>query len=124
MFIPYDNLVSRCERACPQHETLLKNYIGVVAEKGLVLHERISCLLKPTLREKILAYLLRASREQRSRTFSVSLNRNAMSAYLNIERSALSRELSYMKRDGLIDYHRNSFKLLGQEGVNNHAKRA
>ena len=111
LHIPYDCLVARCKKACPSHETLLKNYIGIVAEKGLVLHERISCLLKPTLREKIMTYLLRVSREQRSRTFSIPLNRNAMSEYLNIERSALSRELSYMKRDGLIEYHRNSFKL-------------
>ena len=115
LFISYECLVARCKRACPRHETLLRNYIGVVAEKGLVLHERISCLLKPTLREKIMTYLLRVSREQRSRTFSIPLNRNTMSEYLNIERSALSRELSYMKRDGLIDYHRNSFKLLDVE---------
>ena len=112
LFIPYDCLIDRCKKACPKHEMLLRNYIGIVAEKGLVLHERINCLLKPTLREKIMTYLLRVSREQRSLTFSIPLNRNAMSEYLNIERSALSRELSYMKRDGLIDYHRNSFKLL------------
>ncbi|MCL2046106.1 MAG: Crp/Fnr family transcriptional regulator [Oscillospiraceae bacterium] len=112
LFIPYDALIARCDKTCPKHEMLLRNYIGIVAEKGLVLHERISCLLKPTLREKVMTYLIRVSREQRSQTFSIPLNRNAMSEYLNIERSALSRELSNMKRDGLIDYHRNSFKLL------------
>ena len=57
-------------------------------------------------------YLLRVSCEQQSRTFSIPMNRNEMADYLNIERSALSRELSRMKRDGLIDYHRDSFKLL------------
>lgn len=112
LFIHYDHLLARCEKACPKHERLLRNYIGIVAEKGLVLHERINCLLKPTVREKILTYLMRVSREQQSRTFSIPMNRNAMSEYLNIERSALSRELSNMKHDGLIDYHRNSFKLI------------
>lgn len=112
LFIHYDRLLARCEKACPKHERLLRNYIGIVAEKGLVLHERINCLLKPTVREKILTYLMRVSREQQSRTFSIPMNRNAMSEYLNIERSALSRELSNMKHDGLIDYHRNSFKLI------------
>ena len=112
LLIPYDRLITRCKKACPKHEILLRNYIGIVAEKGLVLHERINCLLKPTVREKILTYLLGVSREQQSRTFSIPLNRNAMSEYLNIERSALSRELFYMKRDGLIDYYRNSFRLL------------
>jgi Mn-dependent DtxR family transcriptional regulator len=32
-----------------------------------------------------------------------------MAEYLNVERSALSRELSKMKRDGLISYKKNYF---------------
>lgn len=112
LLIPFERILARCEKACPRHDQMLRNYLGIVAEKGLVLHERIDCLLKPTVREKILTYLLRVSHEKQSQTFSIPLNRNAMSEYLNVERSALSRELSYMKRDGLIDYYRNCFKLL------------
>ncbi|WP_455620110.1 Crp/Fnr family transcriptional regulator [Eisenbergiella sp.] len=111
LMIPYDRVLASCARACPKHDRLLRNYISIVAEKGLVLHERIDCLLKPTVREKILTYLLRISCEQKNDSFQIPLNRNAMSEYLNIERSALSRELSNMKRDGLIDYHLNSFTL-------------
>ena len=37
------------------------------------------------------------------------MNQNLMAKYLNIERSALSGKFSDMKRDGLIDYHGNSF---------------
>lgn len=112
LLIPFDRVLNSCEKACPQHSKLLRNYINAVSEKGLVLHERIDCLLKTTVREKILAYLTRISRERQSQTFSIPLNRNTMAEYLNIERSALSRELSNMKRDGLIDYHKNSFRLL------------
>lgn len=110
--IPFDRITAHCVKACPKHERLLRNYISIVAEKGLILHERINCLLKPTVREKILAYLLRVSREQNSASFQIPLNRNALAEYLNVERSALSRELSSMRRDGLIDYHLDCFKLL------------
>jgi CRP-like cAMP-binding protein len=109
--IPFERVLTRCEKACPCHDKLLRNYINIVAEKGLVLHERIDCLLRPTVREKILAYLLRVSHEQQKSIFTIPMNRNAMAEYLNVERSALSRELSNMKRDGLIDYHKNSFRL-------------
>jgi CRP-like cAMP-binding protein len=112
LLFSYDNMLAGCEQYSPQHERLLRNYIGIVAEKGLILHERIDCLLKPTLRKKIMNYLRRVSREEQSRVFSIPMNRNAMAEYLNIERSALSRELSYMKRNGLIDYHRNCFQLI------------
>jgi len=111
LLIPFDRVFARCGRACPRHDRLLRNYINIVAEKGLVLHDRIDCLLKPTVREKILTYLTRVSREEQSRTFSIPVNRNVMAEYLNIERSALSRELSNMKKDGLIDYHKNTFML-------------
>jgi DNA-binding MarR family transcriptional regulator len=35
-----------------------------------------------------------------------------MSVFLGCDRSALSRELARMKEEGLIDYYRNSFKVL------------
>jgi len=110
--IPFARLLPRCEKSCPCHERLLRNYIHIVAEKGLVLHERMDCLLKRSVRKKILAYLHKLSGETKNQIFVVPLDRQGMAEYLNIERSALSRELSRMKRDGLIDYHKSSFKFL------------
>ena len=34
-----------------------------------------------------------------------------MAEYLNADRSALSRELSRMKKDGIIDYKKNMFTI-------------
>ncbi|MCL2217190.1 MAG: Crp/Fnr family transcriptional regulator [Defluviitaleaceae bacterium] len=111
MEIPFNRVIACCEKNCPRHEKLLRNYINVLAEKGLELHERINCLLEPTVRDKIMTYLRRVSRRQNNATFTIPLSRNTMAEYLNIERSALSRELSRMKKDGIIDYHRNSFRI-------------
>lgn len=112
LIIPFRGILNRCKKTCSSHDFLLRNYIKIVADKGLLLHERINCLLKPTVRDKILTYLLRVSRQQRKPIFTVPLDRNAMAEYLNVDRSALSRELSKMKGDGLIDYHKSVFKLL------------
>ncbi len=112
LLIPFDRVIGRCKKGCPRHDLLLRNYINIVAEKGLMLHEQIACLLKSSIREKVLAYLRRISRESGNTTFHIPFDRNGMAEYLNVDRSALSRELSKMKRDGLIDYHKNCFKLL------------
>jgi len=112
MLIPFSKIISRCDKNCQKHEKLLKNYIKSVAEKGLELHERINCLLEPTVRKKILTYLSRISKEKANLTFTIPINRNAMAEYLNVERSALSRELSKMQKDGVLEYHGNSFKLI------------
>ena len=110
--IPYDRVLARCHKACASHDRLLANYMSAVAEKGLMLHERLGCLLKPTLRQKIVSYLSLLSREQGSSYLVSPLDRAAMAEYLNTDRSALSRELSRMKQEGLIDFYRSSFRLL------------
>ena len=110
--IPFERVFTQCEKACPGHAKFLRNYIRIVAEKGLLLHERMDCLLRPTVREKILSYLWRISREQKSKIFSLPINRNAMAEYLNVDRSALSAELGRMRAEGLIRFRKNEFELL------------
>lgn len=109
--IAYEKILEPCTQACSRHSLFLRNYIHIVAQKGLELHERISCLLKQSLREKIIAYLEHASSVDRGSVFVIPFNRSEMAEYLNAERSALSRELSAMKREGMIDYHMNHFVL-------------
>ena len=57
--ITFERVLSQCKKACPRHDQLLRGYINIVAEKGLVLHERIDYLLRSTIRKKILTYLWR-----------------------------------------------------------------
>lgn len=108
--IPFHNLLSLKER--DYHVLLLQNLIGLYSKKYFSLLERVDCLTAATLREKILLYLSEESRKQQSEEFIIPFDRQAFAAYLNADRSALSRELSYMKKEGLIDYRKNSFKLL------------
>ena len=110
--IPFSRVLGRCEKRCEAHERLLRNLIHAVAEKGLELHERLNCLLQPTARAKILAYLTNMCKAEKNHRVSIPFDRNAMAEYLNMDRSALSRELSRMKRDGLIEYRLNRFELL------------
>lgn len=91
---------------------LLENFLDSVAEQSLSLNDRIDCLIRRSVREKVSTYLLRTAARQQSREIVLPLDREAMANYLNVERSALSRELSRMKADGLIDYRKNVFRLL------------
>lgn len=115
LFISYPNMMNNCTRNCTCHKQLLQNFIGIVAEKGLVLHERINCLLKPSVREKIMTYLTRMAQESGQQIFTIPLDRNSMAEYLNIERTALSRELSRMKKDGILDFHKSTFHLFDKK---------
>ena len=90
---------------------LQKRFTALLAERALAMNDRIQILSKLTLRKKLIAFFTNASRKAGSRTFSVSMNRDDMADYMGTNRSALSRELAEMKREGILDYYRNSFQL-------------
>lgn len=112
LFFPMEHVLACCRHSCRCHIKLLSNFLDGIAEKALVLHDRNDCLIMPTVRDKVLTYLTRVANEKGNRTFMIPLDRNGMADYLNVDRSALSRELARMKKDGLIDFYKNSFRLL------------
>jgi CRP-like cAMP-binding protein len=112
LMIPFEGMLNRCYKMCACHDKLMHNMLRVVSHKYFALQERLTCIMRPTLREKILFYFEKAAVQEGSRTFNIPFDRAALAEYLNAERSALSRELSAMKREGIIDYYKNTFKLL------------
>ena len=104
IFFPIEIIIEGCSKRCNCHKILMKNLLAGIAEKAMVLHDRNDCLIKSSVREKIMTYLLTVSKDQGSKKISIPLDRSSMAEYLNVERSSLSRELSKMKRDGLISY--------------------
>ena len=64
------------------------------------------------IRERILSYLSEQAAINQSSSFTIPFSQSRLAEYLGVERSALSGELSKMRREGLIDYKKNSFRLL------------
>lgn len=92
-------------------EKMLRNLIAEIGEKYFALQRRLDILLCLSLRGKISSYLLAESERQGSLEFIVPHNREDQAQILNCDRSALSRELSRMKEEGLIDYSGKRFVL-------------
>ena len=72
---------------------------------------RLAILSQKGLRERILMYLtLQASRRQTT-SLTIPFSREELAAYLCVNRSALSHELSLMQQEGLITFQKNHFRL-------------
>ncbi len=112
MYIRYDHFVAGPVTKCSGYSRLMHNYIETISRRYFALQDRIACLIMPTLRDKILYFLEEHAAGQKGEVFSIPFDRAAMANYLNTDRSALSRELSALKKEGLLDYHKNTFKLL------------
>ena len=57
-------------------------------------------------------YLSSQAAKAKSSEFSIPFNRQQMADYLNLDRSALSKELCKMRDEGIITFHKNHFHIL------------
>ncbi|MBE6355240.1 Crp/Fnr family transcriptional regulator [Treponema sp.] len=95
---------------------LLQNILQISMNKNLHLSQRIFHTNSKTIRGRLLAYLSSCiSAKSPHAEFDIPYDRQQLADYLQVDRSALSAELSKMKADGLIDYWKNHFRLLHQD---------
>ncbi len=117
LFIPYSYLLAFSPVCAQAHTQLLQNLMKAISAKYFSLMDRLELLTLKSLRAKICAYLLHYAQQANADTFTVPYSRAAMAEYLACERSALSRELSRMQAEGLIETYKSSFKLLDKSGL-------
>ncbi len=117
LLLPYDALLSPCARLCPAHGRLVQNLLATVGRKYFQLFSRIELLTLKSLRAKIALYLVTEASQAGADTFTIPYSRAGLADYLGCERSALSRELSRMQADGLLETYRSSFKLLNKPAL-------
>lgn len=91
---------------------LKNNYLSLLASKTLSMNDRIQILSKPTLRQKLITFFSQCANNNGTKTFTLPFDRETMALYLGVNRSALSRELSKMEKEGIIEFYKNSFKII------------
>ena len=93
------------------HAKLNENILMLIAMKNLQLSRKILMITPKSISERILAYLSTQAALHHSDEFDIPFDRQQLADYLLVDRSALSHSLSVLKRDGIIDYHKNHFKV-------------
>lgn len=91
---------------------LLNGLLRQLAGKNLRLSEKLSIMSKRSIRAKVTAVLMQIYLEQKKTPIVIPFDRQQLADYLAVDRSALSRQLMQMKKEGLIDYAKNEFHLL------------
>lgn len=111
--IPFSALLTQSEGCAAAREAVLRNLFREISQKYFALMRRMDMLLCPSLRGKIALYILETSRGQ-SR-FAAPHSREQQAAILSCDRSALSRELSRMRREKIISFSGAHFEILDRE---------
>ena len=113
--ISYDKIINKCEKNCYYHNILINNILTLVIDKLNFTYERIQILTKKTIREKLLEYFKGyfkfEANKKNSKKFKMSLNFTSLAEYLAVDRSALMREIKYLKEDEFIEIHNKIIKI-------------
>ena len=96
LFLNVQRLLVSCPTACEHHRKLIRNLVSVLANKILILNDKITHVGKRTTRDKL---------------FDIPFDRQQLADYLCIDRAAMSTEISKLQKEGYIKTNRNHFEL-------------
>ena len=95
-------------------ERLSANLLALLAEKNLTLTGKMRHMAKPTTREKLLSYLSAQAARAGGPEFDIPLDRQQLADYLAVDRSAMSAVLGRLREEGVLEFRKNHFRLLGR----------
>ena len=109
--LPFHRVLCACNKSCVYHHKLIENMVTLIARKNVELMNKMEILSKKSIRERVLTWLSQQIQIKCSERFESSMGRMELADYLCVDRSALTRELSKMRDEGLIYYNKNTFSM-------------
>lgn len=110
-FFDVKRVISTCPSACRFHTIVVQNLFFAISEKNRGLVRKLDHMSRRTTREKLISYLSEEARKQNSADITIPFNRQQLADYLSVDRSAMSSELCKMRREGLLEFEKNRFRL-------------
>lgn len=112
LIFDFDNIINFDENRLSYYTQFLKNLNKILFEKLAKNNDRIEVLTNKSTRDKLLAYFNMVSRRNGSRIIYLPFSYTDLADYLAVNRLAMTRELSNMKVEGLIETKGRRIKLL------------
>ncbi len=113
-------LLITCQTACEHHQKLIRNLVSVLANKILILNDKITHVGKRTTRDKLLSYLSAESIRHSSLAFDIPLTGSWRTIFVLIGK-CLQRYQSYKRR--IYKTNRNHFELTVSDDMDSRTKR-
>ena len=93
-------------------QRLSANLLALLAEKNLMLTEKMRHIARRTTREKLLSYLSAQALRAGTAEFDIPLDRQQLADFLAVDRSAMSAALGKLRDEGVLEFRKNHFRLL------------
>lgn len=113
IIMEYSRIISS-EKDTKYYHQFLKNLAIITNNKMKEKNERIQILTQKTTRNKLLKYFDIMSNKNNSKNIYLPFSFTELSDYLSVDRSAMSRELSYLKQEKFIEIKGRRISLLNK----------
>ena len=90
---------------------LIRNLLMISSQKNYHLSGRSFHTAPKSIRGRVMAYLNTVALQKKRTSFEIPFDRQQLADYLNVERSALSKELGKMQKEGIIKTRKNLFEI-------------
>ena len=107
-----DRIMKPCHKVCFAHVQFVRNLLAVMSQKTLALKQKLRILSQRTIRGRLMLFLQIRAKRAKSNEFEIPFDRQALADFLCVDRSALSAEISKLRKERLVESVKNRFKLL------------
>ena len=115
LYLNIETIVDSVSAGGFRHNQLAANLLRITAEKNFMLSRKIINTSAKSIRGRLISFLSEQEIKNESREFVIPFDRQALADYLQVDRSAMSAELSKMKKEGILDYKKNHFVILTEK---------
>ncbi|WP_024752718.1 Crp/Fnr family transcriptional regulator [Treponema phagedenis] len=115
LFLQTKPLLTLCPQTCAYHTKVIRNLVSLLAQKNLHLSHRMFYASSKSIRGRLLSYLSHQAAQNSSWEFTIPFNRQELADYLQVDRSALSNEISKMQKEGFFTVNKNQFSITLKE---------
>ena len=102
-YIEYDQITNDEIIKTDFYIIFIKNLIRILTEQLNTRNIRIELLTKRTTRDKLLSYFKYISGKTGYNKFKMPMSFTELADYLSVDRSAMTREIKYLKEEGFIE---------------------
>ena len=107
-----DRITHPCHKVCTAHVCFLRNLLTVMSQMTFQIKQKLRILSQRTIRGRLMLFLQIRAKRAKSNEFDIPFDRQALADYLCVDRSALSAELSKLRKEKKVDSVKFHFKLL------------
>ena len=111
-YIEYNSITNDEIIKTDSYIIFIKNLIKILSDQVNEKNNRIEILTKKTTRDKLLEYFKQQAQSRGTKTFSIPMSFTELASHLSVDRSAMTREISYLKDDGIIKTNGRKITLL------------